>query len=204
MPAGNNGERILQEKAVFLDRDGVINDLIYFEKEGTIGSPLRAKDLRVFDYAASSIKSIQSLGYKVVLISNQPGVAKRQFSYEEFLKMKKKMHRELGKTKLDGEYYCLHHPSALISKYKKNCDCRKPKPGLFYQASREMNIDLSKSYYVGDSLVDVKAGRAAGVKTILVAHVTEFLNKMIEFEKAEPDYVVASLKDVPVLLQSVR
>jgi D-glycero-D-manno-heptose 1,7-bisphosphate phosphatase len=194
----------MAERAVFLDRDGVVNDLVYSRKEGTVGSPLRSRDMRIFDYVGPAIKSIQSLGYKVILISNQPGVAKRQLSEGEFRRMRSKMLRELSGAKLDGEYYCMHHPSALIAKYRKNCDCRKPKPGLFFRAAREMNLDLKHSYYVGDSLVDVKAGRAAGVKSILVGHVTDFLSRMIEEEKAEPDYMVASLKEVPDLIRRLQ
>ncbi len=188
---------------MFLDRDGVINDLIYDPKEGTVGTPLRTRDLRVFDYAGTTIKSLQDLGYKVILISNQPGVAKRQLTYREFLKMQKKIQQELKGAKLDAEYYCMHHPSALILKYKKNCDCRKPKPGLFFMAAKDLKIDLERSYYIGDSLVDVKAGHAAGVKTILIAHITDFLTRIIESEKAEPDYVIPSLKDAPKLIESL-
>ena len=104
---------------------------------------------------------------------------------------------------LDAEYYCLHHPDALVKKYRLDCDCRKPKPGLLLRAAKENGIDLGRSFFVGDALVDVKAGRAAGCKTILLGHVTTFLSEMIEEEDARPDYVLPSLRQVPGLLRSL-
>jgi D-glycero-D-manno-heptose 1,7-bisphosphate phosphatase len=195
---------LAKSKAVFLDRDGVINELVYNKEEGTIGGPLSAREMRVFPYAAQVIKSIQKLGYKVIVISNQPGVAKKQMTYSEFLRINKKMTRELIKANsfLDGEYYCMHHPYASISKYRVKCTCRKPKPGLIIKAAKEHDLDLNSSVMVGDGLVDVKAGRLAGCKTVLIAHMTEFLNDMIEKENARPDFLVASLGDVSSLLVS--
>ena len=104
---------------------------------------------------------------------------------------------------LDAEYYCLHHPDALVKKYKLDCDCRKPKPGLLLRAAEENGVDLGRSFFVGDALVDVRAGQAAGCKTILLGHVTTFLSKMIELEDAAPDYVLPSLRAVPDLLRSL-
>lgn len=190
-------------KAVFIDRDGVLNDLVYNSEEGNIGSPFSAKEMRIFPFVPGAIKKIQLLGFKAIIISNQPGVAKKQFSYLEHEKMNKKLERELAKQgcKLDASYYCMHHPSALIKKYRKDCSCRKPKPGLILEAAKELDIDLEGSYFVGDSLGDVKAGKAAGCKTVLVGHVTDFLNRMIEKENAEPDFMIPSLKEMPRLLE---
>ena len=179
-----------------------MNDLQYNQEEGTIGSPLSAKELRVNPYAGAAVRRIRELGYKAILVSNQPGVAKRQLTYREFEKMNKIVREELAKEGgvLDGEYYCLHHPDALERKYRLDCACRKPKPGLILRAAEENHVDLSESYYVGDALVDVEAGRAAGCRTILLGHMTTFLARMIEEEGAEPDHVLPSLKAVPDLL----
>jgi D-glycero-D-manno-heptose 1,7-bisphosphate phosphatase len=192
-------------RAVFVDRDGVLNDLVYNEEEGQLGSPFSAKQLRIFPYVAESIQRIrQELGFKVIVISNQPGVAKRQYTRGELDRMNGKIRKELARSgsSLDAEYYCLHHPSALIRKYRVVCDCRKPKPGLLFRAAKENSLDLKRSYFVGDGLVDVKAGRNAGCRTILVGHLTTFLSKMMEEEDATPDYVVPSLKEVPGLLRA--
>ncbi len=194
-----------RKRAVFLDRDGVLNDLEYNHEEGSIGSPLSARQLRIAPRAGESVKRIKELGYLAILVSNQPGVAKRQLSYSEFEKMNGMVREKLAKGggSLDGEYYCLHHPDALVKKYRLDCDCRKPKPGLLLRAARENGVDLGRSFFVGDALVDVKAGRAAGCKTVLLGHVTTFLGKMIESERAQPDYVLPSLKAVPDLLRSL-
>jgi D-glycero-D-manno-heptose 1,7-bisphosphate phosphatase len=194
-----------RDRAVFLDRDGVLNDLEYNPDEGRIGSPLSAEQLRVFPYAGESVLRIQELGFKAILASNQPGVAKRQLTYSEFEKMNRMVRDELAKDgcALDAEYYCLHHPDALVTKYRMDCDCRKPKPGLLLRAARENGLDLGRSFFVGDALDDVKAGRAAGCKTILLGHVTTFLSKMIEKEGARPDYLLPSLRQVPGLLRSL-
>jgi histidinol-phosphate phosphatase family protein len=193
-------------KAVFVDRDGVLNDLVYDREEGRVVSPVSARQLRVFPFVSGAVRSLRNeLGYRVIVISNQPGVAKRQFTLAELEKMNAKIRRELADhgTELDGEYYCLHHPDALIEKYKVACDCRKPKPGLFFRASRDKGIDLKGSFFVGDTLTDVKAGKRAGCRTILVGHLTAYLATLIEEEDAAPDYVVGSLKEVPGLLRKV-
>ena len=195
-----------KSRAVFLDRDGVLNDLEYNPEEGRIGSPLSVKQLRIFPYAGESVRRIRELGFKVMLVSNQPGVAKRQITYSELGRMNEKIREELAKHKcsFDAEYYCLHHPDALIRKYRLNCDCRKPKPGLLFRAAKEHDLDLGDSFFVGDALVDVKAGRAAGCRTILLGHPTTFLSMMIEMEDARPDFMLPSLKQVPDLLRSLR
>jgi len=180
----------------------VLNDLEYNPEEGRIGSPLSAKQLKIFPYAGESVRRIKELGFKAILVSNQPGVAKRQLTYSEFERMNGMVRDELTKHggSLDGEYYCLHHPDALVKKYRLDCDCRKPKPGLILRAAEENDIDLGRSFFVGDALVDVRAGRAAGCRTILLGHVTTFLSRMIDIEDARPDFVLPSLRAVPDLL----
>jgi D-glycero-D-manno-heptose 1,7-bisphosphate phosphatase len=196
----------LGRRAVFVDRDGVINDLVYDEEEGRVGSPFSAKELRIFPYAGPALKKLRDeLGFLTVLVSNQPGVAKGQFTKAEFEKMRTKMFESLGSsgTTLDGEYYCMHHPSAVITRYRKECECRKPKPGMILLACREMGIDARNSFFIGDTLTDVKAGRRAGCRTILVGQLTTFLSRMMVQEDAEPDYMLNSLKDLPDFLTSL-
>ena len=192
--------------AVFLDRDGVLNELVFYKDQGRVGSPLSARQLRVTPHASETIKGLRKLGAKVVVVSNQPGVAKKQLSFKELVRMNEKIKSELkrGGTELDGEYYCLHHPNALIRKYKQVCDCRKPGPGLLKKAAQDMNINLVDSFFVGDSLIDVKAGKAAGVKTVLVGTMTDLLNRVIQEEDAEPDFVVGKLGDTVSLVKNFR
>jgi D,D-heptose 1,7-bisphosphate phosphatase len=185
----------------------VLNDLVYNEEEGRVLSPFSARETRVFPYAAGAVKALRDeLGFKVIVISNQPGVSKKQFTLKELGKMNSKIRRTLAKggTRLDGEYYCLHHPEAIIKKYRVVCDCRKPKPGLLLRAAAENGLDLGRSYFVGDGLIDVEAGRRAGCRTILVGHMTTFLSDLMEREKVTPDYMVRSLKEVPALLRALK
>ncbi len=134
-------------RAVFLDRDGVINELIYYEEQGIIDSPFTVEQLKLFSWAGEAIKKLAEVGYKVVIVSNQPGMAKGHLSWESFEKIRGKMKEEIAKQGafIDGEYYCFHHPEAVVEDLRANCECRKPKAGLLLQAARELNIDLSQS-----------------------------------------------------------
>jgi len=195
-----------RNRAVFLDRDGVLNDLVYDPEEGRSSSPVSAKELRVFPFVADAVKRLKGMGFLVIVISNQPGVAKKQFTEAELRRMNAKIDRELSSkgTSLDGEYYCLHHPDGMVRRLSISCDCRKPKPGLLLRAAKEMDIDLAESYFVGDGLIDVQAGKRAGCETILVGHVTTFLSKMMEERNATPDHMVHTLKEVPELIAKLQ
>jgi len=195
-----------RNRAVFLDRDGVLNDLVYDEEEGRSSSPVSAQELRVFPFVAEAVKKLKDMGFLVVVISNQPGIAKRQFTRAELKRMSSKIRKDLAYkgTSLDGEYYCMHSPDGLVKELTVTCDCRKPKPGMLLKAAKEMDIDLAGSYFVGDGLIDVEAGRNAGCKTILIGHLTTFLSKMMEERNATPDYMVHTLKDVPGLLTKLK
>ena len=189
-------------RAVLVDRDGVLNDLVYDKEEGRSSSPVSARQLRVFPFVAGSVKKLKDMGFLVIVISNQPGVAKRQFTRAELKRMDAKIATDLASkgTSLDGVYYCLHSPDGLVKELRVTCDCRKPKPGLLLKAAKERDIDLRRSFFVGDGLTDMEAGKEAGCKTILVGHMTTFLSRMMEERRVTPDYVVHTLKDVPALL----
>jgi D-glycero-D-manno-heptose 1,7-bisphosphate phosphatase len=182
-------------KAVFLDRDGVVNRLIYYREQGVIDSPFTAQQFRLFPGVSEAINKFHEIGYKVILVSNQPGIAKGQVSEQTFEEIRSKMKEELAKegTFLDGEYYCFHHPEAKVEKLKANCECRKPKPGLLLQAAKEMGIDLPHSWMIGDGLTDVKAGKDAGAKTILVGRMKCELCRLMDEESARPDAVCPDL-----------
>jgi D-glycero-D-manno-heptose 1,7-bisphosphate phosphatase len=183
-----------KNRAVFLDRDGVLDELVYYN-DGHVGSSISAKKLVVYSKAAEAVKKIHAAGYEAIVVSNQAGVARKLFSYQEFLKMNEKIKMTLSRkgVHLDAEYYCLHHPRALIKKYKKNCNCRKPKPGLLIRAAKENNLDLKKCFFVGDSLTDVQAGIRAGCKTVLIGQMTDMLNRQMKKHKATPDYMIGGL-----------
>ena len=184
-------------KAVFLDRDGVINELVYYQERGIIDSPFTVEHFRLLPGVGKAIKKLREMGYKIVLVSNQPGIAKGHMSEETLDKIRQKMKEELAKDEafLDGEYYCFHHPEAKVKRLKANCECRKPKPGLLLQAAQDMDIDLSQSWMIGDGLTDVKAGKGAGCRTILLGRMKCELCRLMDEEEARPDIVISSLME---------
>lgn len=155
-----------KQKAVFLDRDGTINKYVGFLTD--------IDDFELIDGVAEAIKKINSLGYLVIVITNQPVIARGELSVEELGEIHNKMETLLGQkgAYIDGIFYCPHHPDkgyeGEIKEFKINCDCRKPKPGMLLQAKADFNIDLEQSFMVGDSENDIKAGKAAGCKTVLI------------------------------------
>ncbi len=189
-------------KAVFLDRDGVINELIYYREQGIIDSPFTVKQFRLLPGVGEAIKKFRETDYKVVLVSNQPGLAKGHMSRKTEDKIREKMKEELAKDGafLDGEYYCFHHPEAKIEKLKANCECRKPKPGLLLQAAKEMDIDLAHSWMIGDGLTDVRAGKEAGCRTILIGRMKCELCHLMDEENARPDAVCSNLLEAAKLI----
>jgi len=158
------------DRAVFLDRDGVLNELKYNEQELLWDSPYSLEDFHWLPGVPEAIHHINQLGLKTIVVSNQPGVAKGKCPLA-FLEMLTKQItidlKEIGAW-LDGIYYCLHHPDGSVLEYRMDCDCRKPKSGLLIKASQEHNIDLSASYMIGDRFIDIQAGQAVGCKSIFV------------------------------------
>ena len=192
-------------RAVFLDRDGVINELVYYEEQGVVNSPFTAEQLKLFPWAGEAIKKLGDAGYKVAVVSNQPGMAKGHMSWETFEKIREKMREEIAKSGafLNGEYYCFHHPEAKVESLRANCECRKPKPGLILKAAEEMGTELNSSWMIGDGLTDVKAGKSAGCKTILLGKMKCELCHLMDKEDARPDAIVANLLEaVSIILNS--
>ena len=184
-------------KAIFLDRDGVINELVYHQEQGIVDSPFTVAQFRLLPGISEAIKRFREMGYKVILTSNQPGIAKEHMSEETFDRVSKRMKKELAKEGafLDHEYYCFHHPDARVEKLKKNCECRKPKPGLLLRAAKDMDINLSQSWMVGDGLTDVKAGKTAGTRTILLGRMKCELCHLMDEEDARPDAITSDLRE---------
>lgn len=182
-------------KAVFLDRDGVVNELVYFQEQGIIDSPFTADQFHLCPGVPRAIKEFQIAGYKVIVASNQPGIAKGHMTLSNFKKITETMKVQLGKEGviLDGEYYCLHHPEARVAKYRVNCTCRKPKPGLLLEAAKDMDIDIAQSWFIGDNLTDIKAGKNAGCHTLLLGKMRCELCDLMYNEGIKPDVIKLSI-----------
>jgi|SRR5208282_856485 len=162
-------------KAVFLDRDGVLNkDPPHYAH--------RLDQLELIPRSGTAVKILNEHGYLVIIISNQSGVARGYYTEKEVsvfnnaLLMKIK---EFGGV-VDAIYYCPHHPDSDIEKYKVECYCRKPSPGMLLNAAKEHDIDLGKSYVIGDKWSDIEAGKNAGCQAILVltGHGADEVSKM--------------------------
>ena len=157
----------VKQKAVFLDRDGTINK--------TNGFLIDINDFELIEGAAEAIKQINKSGYLAVVVTNQPVIARGDCSFEQLQEIHNKMETLLGKEGafIDGLFLCPHHTDKGFEgeriEYKLDCECRKPKAGLFVQAQKALNIDLSQSYMVGDSAIDIKAAENTGcVKAFLI------------------------------------
>lgn len=152
----------MPERAVFLDRDGtLIEEMGYLD---------RLDRLQFFPYTVDAVRCLNRAGLAVVLITNQAGIAKGMFD-EQFVgdtHQRVTAHLLAGGARLDGIYYCPHHPDATVDRYRVACDCRKPEPGLLRRAATDLHLDLARSFIVGDRTNDVGAGRAVGTRTVLV------------------------------------
>jgi len=152
----------MPERAVFLDRDGTIN-----EEVGFLNNP---DQLKLITGTAEALKLLNNMGFLTVVISNQSGIARGFLTEDRLLEINRElttMLRESGAI-IDKIYYCPHHPDAEISRYHRDCDCRKPNPGMLRRAAEELSVDLQKSFVIGDKISDLTAGFAAGCRTVLV------------------------------------
>ncbi len=155
-----------RQKAIFLDRDGTINEYVGFLTD--------IKEFRLLDGVAEAIRKINASGYLAIVVTNQPIIARGEVSFTELQEIHNKMETLLGAegAYIDAIYFCPHHPDKGFEgervEYKISCDCRKPKPGMLLKAAEDFNIDLSRSWMVGDGKNDVEAGKNAGCKTVLI------------------------------------
>lgn len=157
-----------KQKAAFLDRDGTINKYVGFLKN--------ISEFELISGVASAIKKINDLGYLVIVVTNQPVIARGEVSLQELQEIHNKMETLLGEqgAYIDAIYFCPHHPhkgyEGECAEYKIECECRKPKPGMLIRAAADFNIDLRQSWMIGDSESDIKAGQTAGCKTVLIGN----------------------------------
>jgi histidinol-phosphate phosphatase family domain/HAD-superfamily hydrolase, subfamily IIIA len=155
-----------KQKAIFLDRDGTINQYV--------GFLTNIEDFRLLPGVADAIRRINESDYLAIVVTNQPVIARGEISLSELNAIHNKMETLLGQegAYVDDIFFCPHHPDKGFEgerpEYKMECECRKPKPGLLIQAAEKYNIDLKKSWMVGDSVNDMKAGQSAGCKVLLI------------------------------------
>lgn len=172
----------MSDCAVFFDRDGVIVELVWDAMDGSFEGPNVKDDVRLVPAAAEAIRRIRSLDYRTVVVSNQPGAAKGKASHEDLLDAHEHVVRLLEESGvvIDDYRYCFHHPDAFDPALARPCECRKPKPGMLLQAAAALDIDLSRSWMIGDSDADAEAGRAAGCRTILIENPRSMHRRQVE------------------------
>ena len=160
-------------KAIFLDRDGVINQ----ERKDYVK---KLDEFRILDKTSDAINIIKNRGFLVIIITNQSAISRKLLSVETLNKIHEKLQSYLEKygTSFDGVYFCPHIPS-------ENCECRKPKPGLIVQAVTDFQIDLSQSYMIGNSETDVQAVTNAGCKGILLKKDQTLLEVVVDLFESE-------------------
>ena len=185
-------------KAVFLDRDGVIN-----ENKENLADP---EHLHIYPEVPSAVAMLNKVGFLVIVATNQPIIAKGFCSFGTMERIHRKMKRVLSLegAKIDAIYLCPHHPergfSGEVKELKIDCGCRKPKPGLLLQAIKEHNINPKESFMVGDSLSDVVAGRKVGCKTFLLKREKVSKTNQLEEQVNPPDFTVTNLKEAVFLI----
>jgi len=174
--------------AIFLDRDGTLNvDNGYVHE---------IDDFQFIDGTIEALQQLKTMGFALVVVTNQSGIARGMFTEDTFMRLTEWMDWSLADrdVDLDGIYFCPHHPEATVDEFRQTCDCRKPQPGMLLTAQEELHIDMAASYMVGDKLEDMLAGQAAGVGTKVLVR----SGKPVTAEgEATADWVINSLAELP-------
>ncbi len=172
-------------KVVFLDRDGTINEEVNYLH--------RPEELKFLDGVPEAIKLLKDNGFKIIVVTNQAGVARGYYTCKDVEDLHSFMNEELEKTGtgIDAFYYCPHHPTEGTGEYRVKCDCRKPGTGLFKRAEEDFDVDKAHSYMIGDNIIDIEAGVNYGVPSILVG--TGYGKKFKE--EAPYDFYAETLMD---------
>jgi len=171
------------KKCVFLDRDGTI-----IEDVGYLSAP---EGVRILPGAASGMKLLKKHGFLLVIITNQSGVARGYFTEDDLRAVHERMRTllEAEGARYDDLFYCPHHVEGRVEPYNVECDCKKPKPGMLTKAAGKYDIDLERSFLVGDSERDLEAGSRAGCRTVLVETPADAASGL----KEEPDFFAHNL-----------
>jgi len=187
-------------RAVFLDRDGTIN-----EEMGYINHLSRFK---IFEYTFDAIRILNNLGFRVIVITNQSGLARGYFNEDLLTQIHKELLDQAKKNDaiIDNIYFCPHHKDGVVKEYKKECDCRKPKPGMLYKAEREFGLSLKESYMVSDRYKDMEFAFNNKVKSIMVMTgygLGEYTYQREGWPR-KPDFVCDNLFDAARIIEKIE
>ncbi len=188
---------------VFLDRDGVLNELVRDPAEGVGESPLQAQDVVLIVGAAAAAARLARAGFQLACVSNQPAAAKGLVSIEDLLKVHARVSELLAESGVlvAESRLCLHHPDGVVDGLAGACRCRKPAPGMLLDAAGALHADMRASWMVGDTDADIAAGRAAGCRTVLVEHPRSSHKRV---GRARPDLCAANLSEAASQILAAR
>lgn len=179
-------------KVIFLDRDGTINvEKSYLHKW---------EDFEFEKNAIEGLKELKNLGYEFIVVTNQSGIGRGYYTEEDLVTLNNQMTEKLKEFGIEilECFYCPHHPKKGIGKYKVDCNCRKPNPGMLLEGIKKYNVDIENSFMIGDKKGDLEAGKKAGLKSILV--LTGY-GKKIEEEVKENYLIAKDLLEVVTILK---
>ena len=188
------------KRAVFLDRDGVLNANVLNPATGQWESPHHPKDFQLYPWVPDALRRLQQSGYVLFVVSNQPSYAKGKTSLENIQAVADCLKAEMDQhgIAITAYYYCLHHPEGKMPDYSFRCSCRKPEPYFLHKAATDYSLDLNASWMIGDRATDIQCGQRAGTQTILIKP-DHALNRPVD---AVPDYVADTLQQaVDLILQ---
>lgn len=185
----------MKQRAVFLDRDGTLVHPRHY--------PTSPEELLLYNNIGQGLRNLQQLGFRLVVITNQSGLARGYFTVADLQQMNSYLIGELEQlgVQLDAIYHCPHHPEGIVPELAVRCTCRKPKPGMLLQAAADLNLDLSCSWFIGDILDDVEAGNRAGCRTILVDLGTESIP---EQQIRWPEFVAADTRHALQIISAIE
>lgn len=174
-------------KAVFLDRDGTLIKQVELMHA--------IKDLEVLPGVPESVAKLNGLGFLIAIVTNQPVIARGVANIEDIEKLHGELLNRISEKggRIDAVYFCPHHPEATLEQYRLRCDCRKPEPGMILKGLRELKADPGRSFMIGDAVIDVVAGKKAGLKTILVKSGPGHAGLDKKYPDVSPDWEVADL-----------
>jgi D-glycero-D-manno-heptose 1,7-bisphosphate phosphatase len=168
VPGGEAPGRVAPSSAIFLDRDGLLNELVFYADTGEWESPRVVADLRLRPGAVEFVAGLKALGLPLFLVSNQPSAAKGKTSLEDLGRVHERLVLGLPAGAFREAFYCHHHPEAVVPELRGPCPCRKPSPHFLRTAADQHDLDLARCWMVGDQDMDIACGRAAGCRTLLV------------------------------------
>lgn len=186
------------KKAVFLDRDGVLNKLVLNPVTGEYEPPHTPEDLHIFPDVIESLFRMKNAGFLLFLVSNQPDYAKGKMTWNSLHAVHDRLDAILISNGIQFQdyYYCYHHPEGIIPEYSFVCACRKPKPRFLLKAAQDYHVELQRSWMIGDRDSDIECGKAAGTRTILIEEPHSYKSR----SSSSPDYKATNLKDATEII----